>query len=157
LLAGLVADPRWFIVRNVAISLGRTGRPQAIPALESLLDHPDHRVRVEALRGLFTLRRGEAVAPLVAALSDPEPRVRHAAVSLLRASPSREVVSALTEMLEVRPPAPAEGRRLVEVIAERRDPATPVALERLAGRRRAVGNARAVRDAARLALQDAGR
>jgi HEAT repeat protein len=153
LLAAYTADPRWFVVRNVAIALGRTGRPQALPPLEALLDHPDHRVRVEALRGLFVLRRGEAVAPLIGALSDPEPRVRHAAVSLLRASPSREVVPALVGFLEERPPAPAEARRLVEVIAERSDPAVPAALTRLAERRRVLGNGRAVREAARQARE----
>jgi|GEM_PF-1602741 len=152
LVAAFVADPRWFVVRNVAIALGRTGRPQAVPPLESLLTHPDHRVRVEAMRGLFALRRGEAVAPLVTALTDPEPRVRHAAVSLLRASPSREVVTALVDLLETRPPAAAEARRLVEVIAERSDPAVPPALERLARRRGTMGTARVVRDAARQAL-----
>jgi hypothetical protein len=157
LLAAYTADPRWFVVRNVAIALGRTGRPQAAAPLESLLDHPDHRVRVEALRGLFALRRGEAVGATVAALADPESRVRHAAVSLLRASPSPQVVGALVELLETRPPAAAEARRLVEVIAERADPAVPAALARLAGRRRTVGSARVVRDAARLALQGARR
>lgn len=157
LLASLVADSRWFVVRNVAIALGRTGRPQAVPPLESLLGHPDHRVRVEALRGLFVLRRGEAVGPLVAALSDPEPRVRHAAVSLLHASPSREVVGALVELLESDPPAAAEARRLVELIAERSDPAVPAALRRLAGRRALMGPGRVVRDAARQALEEAHR
>lgn len=157
LLAAFVADPRWFVVRNVAIALGRTGRPQAAPPLESLLGHPDHRVRVEALRGLFVLKRGEAVGSLVAALSDPEPRVRHAAVSLLHGSPSREVVTALVELLETRPPAAAEARRLVELIAERADPAVPAALERLAGRRRAMGAGRVVRDAARQALEEVRR
>jgi hypothetical protein len=155
LLAACVADSRWFVVRNVAIALGRTGRPQAVPTLESLLDHPDHRVRVEALRGLFVLKRGEAVGFLVAALS--EPRVRHAAVSLLRASPSREVVGALVELLETHPPAAAEARRLVELVAERTDPAVPAALQRLAGRRRAMGVGRVVRDAARQALEVARR
>jgi HEAT repeat protein len=157
LLAALVADPRWFVVRNVAIALGRTGRPQAVPPLESVLDHPDHRVRIEALRGLFALKQGEAVAPLVAALADPEPRVRHAAVSLLRASPSREVVGALVDLLETHPPAAAEARRLVDVIAERSDTGVPAALERLAGRRRAMGAARVVRDAARQVLEGARR
>jgi HEAT repeat protein len=157
LLAACVADSRWFVVRNVAIALGRTGRPQAVPPLESLLDYPDHRVRVEALRGLFVLKRGEAVGSLVAALSDSEPRVRHAAVSLLRASPSREVVGALVELLETHPPAAAEARRLVELVAERTDPAVPAALQRLAGRRRAMGVGRVVRDAARQALEVARR
>jgi len=153
LLAAMVADSRWFVVRNVAIALGRTGRPQAVAPLESLLGHPDHRVRIEALRGLFALRRGESVASLVAALSDPEPRVRHAAVSLLHASPSREVVGALVGLLESNPPAPAEARRLVELIAERSDPAVPAALSRLAGRRTLMGPGRVVRDAARQALE----
>jgi hypothetical protein len=156
-LAACVADSRWFVVRNVAIALGRTGRPQAVPPLESLLDHPDHRVRVEALRGLFILKRGEAVGTLVAALSDSEPRVRHAAVSLLRASPSREVVGALVELLETHPPVAAEARRLVELVAERIDPAVPAALQRLAGRRRVMGAGRVVRDAARQALEEARR
>jgi hypothetical protein len=153
LLAALVADSRWFVVRNVAIALGRTGRPQAAAPLESLLGHPDHRVRVEALRGLFVLRRGEAVGPLVAALSDPEPRVRHAAVSLLHASPSQQVVGALVELLEANPPVAAEARRLVELIAERSDPAVPAALSRLAGRRTLMGPGRVVRDTARQALE----
>jgi hypothetical protein len=157
LLAAFVADSRWFVVRNVAIALGRTGRPQAVPPLETLLHHPDHRVRVEALRGLFVLKRGEAVSPLVAALADPEPRVRHAAVSLLHASPSREVVGALAQLLETRPPAPDEARRLVDLIAERADPAVPAALERLAGRRRVGGAGRAVREAALRALAGGSR
>jgi hypothetical protein len=154
LVAAFVADPRWFVVRNVAIALGRTGRPQAIPALESLLDYPDHRVRVEALRGLSALKRGEAVAALAAALADPEPRVRHAAVSLLRASPSPQVIPALVELLESNPPVAPEARRLVAAIAERADPGVPAALERLAGRRHPMGLARVVRDAARQALAE---
>jgi len=157
LLAAFAADSRWFVVRNVAIALGRTGRPQAVPALETLLHHPDHRVRVEALRGLFVLKRGEAVSPLVAALADPEPRVRHAAVSLLHASPSREVVGALAQLLETRPPAADEARRLVELIAERSDPAVRAALERLAGQRWVSGAGRVVREAARRALAGGSR
>jgi hypothetical protein len=79
--------------------------------------------------------------------------VRHAAVSLLHASPSREVVGALVELLETSPPAAAEARRLVELIAERADPAVPAALSRLAGRRTLMGPGRVVRDAAREALE----
>jgi hypothetical protein len=152
LIGGFVADPRWFVVRNVAIALGRTGRPQAALALESVLDHPDHRVRVEALRGLFALRKDDAVPELSFALSDPEPRVRHVALSLLRASPNPEVVVVLVERLESRPPAAPEARRLVEVIAERTDPGVSSALQRLAGKRWAIGAARVARNAAREAL-----
>jgi hypothetical protein len=152
-LAALVADHRWFIVRNLATALGRTGRPQAVPAVESLLMHPDDRVRVEALRALATLRRDESVPALVAALGDESPRVRHAATSLLRASASPEVVPGVVRVLESRNITASEGERLVAAIAERRDPAVRQALRRLAGRRMAVGVGRVVRDAARRALE----
>jgi hypothetical protein len=154
LLAALVGDPHWFVARNLAIALGRTGRLRAGQALEALLDHSDHRVRVEALRGLWALRGDGAVPELAAALADPEPRVRHAACSLLRASPGPAVVAAIVGVLESHTIAPAEARRLVELIAERADPGVPRVLARLAGCRRVGGAGRAVRRAARLALQE---
>ena len=52
----------------------------------------------------------------------------------------------------VRRPRPRR-RRLVELIAERSDPAVPAALSRLAGRRTLMGPGRVVRDAARQALE----
>ncbi len=153
LLAAMVADPRWYIARNLAIALGKTGRPQASAALEALLDHPDDRVRVEALRGMATLRREESLPSLVAALGDASGRVRHAAVSLLRASPSLQVIPLLVEVLSSNAVSMDEAERLVEVIAERNDPSVPDVLERLAGRRFAMGMGRIVRDAAREALE----
>jgi hypothetical protein len=153
LLASLVTDPRWFIARNLAIALGRTGRPQAIPAVESVLDHPDERVRVEAVRSVAALRGDGAVPALLDALTDVSGRVRHAAISLLRASPSPDVIGGLAEVLEYRSLAPSEIPRLVQALAERKDPAAGAALERLAGRRHRARSGRAVRDAARRALE----
>lgn len=154
LLAALVGDPHWYVARNLAIALGRTGRLRAAPALEALLNHSDHRVRVEALRGLWALRGDGAVPELAAALADPEPRVRHAACSLLRASPGSAVVAAIVGVLESHAVTPAEARRLVDLIAERADPGVPRVLARLAGCRRVGGVGRAMRRAARLALQE---
>ena len=39
-LAAMVADPRWYIARNLAIALGKTGRPQASPACRDLHGSP---------------------------------------------------------------------------------------------------------------------
>ncbi|HUT78048.1 MAG TPA: HEAT repeat domain-containing protein [Polyangia bacterium] len=152
LLAALRRDPHWFVLRNLAIALGRTGRLAAVPALESLLGHTDYRVRIETLRGLWTLKGEQSVPMLVAALSDPEPRVRHAACSLLRASPGREVVGAVAGVLESPGLAAAEASRLVGLIAERADPDVPTVLARLAECGRGGTAARAVRRAARRAL-----
>ena len=152
-LAAMVADPRWYIARNLAIALGKTGRPQAGPALEALLDHPDDRVRVEALRGMATLRRDESLPNLVAALGDASGRVRNAAVSLLRASPSPRVITLVVEVLDSNAVSSDEAERLVEIIAERNDPSVKDVLQGLAKRRLAMGMARIVRDAARAAIE----
>jgi len=152
LLTAWRRDPHWYVLRNLAIALGRTGLPAAIPTLESMLGHADHRVRVEVLRSLWTLRGDEAVPVLAGALADPEPRVRHAACSLLRASPGPVVVPVLVGILESRAVEPSEVARLVELIAERSDPAVPGVLAHLARHRRLGSAGRAVRRAARAAL-----
>ena len=46
LLTPHISDHRWFVVRNVAIALGRSGRLAMIPVLRTLLSHDDARVRV---------------------------------------------------------------------------------------------------------------
>lgn len=152
LLAGLRKDPRWFVVRNLAIALGHVGGVQAVPALESLLNHSDGRVRVEALRGLGALQGGEALGRMAAALCDPEPRVRHAARSLLHALPDPEVVPAVVAVIESGAARP-DCAGLVELIAERNDEGVPVALARLAASWRGGRERRAVRRAAREALR----
>ena len=153
LLASLVSDPRWFIARNLAIALGRTNRPQATPAIESLLNHPDDRVRVEAVRSLAALRGEAAVPALLNVLTDSSARVRHASISLLRASPSPAVIPGLVGVLESKSVSAGDVHLLVSVLAERRDPSVLEALQRLSGRGLAVGLRRVVRDAARKALE----
>ena len=153
LLTTWLRDPRWFIVRNVATAIGKAGRVSAIPALEAVMDHEDDRVRVEVLRALVALRGDEGIASAVAALRDTSPRVRQAAVSLLRASPSAEVVPGAVVALGDGPATADEARRLVELIAERKTPQAVEALEALVTRRFAVGSSRAVRDAAKAALE----
>lgn len=153
LLAAFCGDPHWFVVRNLAIALGRTGRLQAVPALESMLEHADPRVRVEALRSLWTLRGDGSIRVLTAAVADPEPRVRHAACSLLRASPGPVVVAAIAGVLESRGAAVSEVPRLVGLIAERTEATVPRTLAHLAELHGVRAAARAVRRAARAALK----
>ncbi|OFW67160.1 MAG: hypothetical protein A2Z12_03795 [Actinobacteria bacterium RBG_16_68_21] len=153
LLTTWLRDPRWFIVRNIATAVGKTGRATAIPALEAVMDHSDDRVRVEVLRALVALKGDEGIDYAVAALRDASPRVRQAAVSLLRASPSDEVVPGVLRALGDGPATLDEARRLVELIAERKTPQAVEALESLVTKRFAVGSSRAVRDSAKAALE----
>ncbi len=152
LLTPHVADHRWFIVRNVAIALGRSGRLAAIPVLRSLLSHEDARVRVEAARGLAAVDGDAAVGDLVAALQDSDGRVRQVAVSLLRACPSPEVATRLVDVVTSGKMHAVEAERLIEVIGERKDEAARKALEQIVGRRGRRGAPKAIRAAAKRQL-----
>ena len=153
LLTPWLHDPRWFIVRNVATAVGKAGRETGIPALAGIVDHDDDRVRVEAIRGLATLEGEDAVPLLVRSLSDPSQRVRNAAVSLLRAEPSDEVVIRIAEYLSSNNAEADDARRLIKVIAERTSQPARDALASLADKRFAVGSGKIVRDGARAALE----
>jgi HEAT repeat protein len=153
LLTPHLRDPRWFVARNLATALGRTGRETAVPALEAALDHDDDRVRVEVLRALAAVTQNDGVTYAVAALRDESPRVRQAAVSLLRASPSDEVVDGVAHALRSGSHSADDARRLVDVISERRSEAARAALEQLSERRGVFSGNRTVRDTARAALE----
>ena len=152
LLTPWLRDSRWFIVRNVATAVGKTGRETALPALLAVVDHDDDRVRVEAIRAVATIEGADAIPLLVRALADPSQRVRHGAVSLLRAEPSDEVVIRVGEHLAAGDAEPDDARRLIKIIAERTSDTARQVLGGLADKRFAVGSAKAVRDAARAAL-----
>ena len=152
LLTAYVGDHRWFIVRNVAIALGRSGRLATIPALHSLADHEDARVRVEALRGLAAIDGDAALGDLISAFYDDDLRVRQVAVSLLRACASPGVATRLADVLRSGRLGTAESERLVEVIGERKGASVQGTLEDLASRRGRLGAAKAVRLAAKREL-----
>jgi hypothetical protein len=152
LLTAYVGDHRWFIVRNIAIALGRSGRLATIPALHSLTDHEDARVRVEALRGLAAIDGDAALGDLIGAFHDGDRRVRQVAVSLLRACANPEVATRLAGVLRSGKLATAESERLVEVIGERKDVSTQGILEALASQRGRRGVSKAIRLAAKREL-----
>jgi hypothetical protein len=152
-LTARLADPRWFVVRNIVIAVGKSGRTSAAPALESVWAHEDERVRVEVLRAVAALHNDESVPLLTRGLGDESASVRHVAMSLLRANPSPGVIPGIVTALEAGGATAEEARRLVEIVAERRDESVIPALEQIAGKRFSVGPARAAREAARAALE----
>lgn len=88
-------DRRWFVVRNIAFTLGMIGSPQAVLHLGQLVDHGDARVRKEALRALGRIDDPEALRHVLLALSHPDASTRRQA---LRALPRQRHAAAAAEL-----------------------------------------------------------
>ncbi len=149
-----LAGQPWFVLRNLATVLAKTNKEEAAPALRQLASHEDHRVRAEALRGLVRIQRDGAAPMLVRSLSDANERVRSAAAALIRATESEDLDRLLVRELEADRLRTDVAVAVVGILAGRRTPQARRAVEELARKRFSVkGGSRAVRDAARQALQ----
>jgi hypothetical protein len=69
-------DDRWFVVRNTVFVLGMVKDPQATIYLKKALTHPDVRVRREAIRAALSLERADIEDYILAAVDDPDEKVR---------------------------------------------------------------------------------
>jgi HEAT repeat protein len=103
-------DTRWYLVRNVAHILGATRNERAVEPLKNLLNHPDSRVRKEALTALSRVGKGKALLVLEQALYDDDPRIRVGAARNL-ALVGRRAFPALLTVIEEKD---FEGRDLSE-------------------------------------------
>ena len=144
-------DSRWYVVRNLATVLGKSGKPSAFKPLADLMHHEDYRVRVEVLRAIVPIQ-GDTSPILIAALQDNSDRVRRTALNYLRAgkaSPDDLLNAISTGSLD-----PDIAVSLVKIVARQATPAARQALENMASRKFAMkGSDRAVRQAAKEALR----
>jgi HEAT repeat protein len=150
-------DGRWYVVRNLATILGRSGKADVGPRLVSLAaKHSDHRVRVEALRSLARLPGTPGIEAALDALADKNQRVRQAALTVLKSSEDPGIDEYLAAAL-VDGARPFETRlRVIDILGERQTPAAREGLEVLAGKRFVLfGKSKALSDAARKALHEA--
>ena len=144
-------DSRWYVVRNLAIVLRNSGSDRAAPELARLTRHDDHRVRVEALRGLAMIAPG-AVADIGERLADDHETVRRAAIGVLAVRPGPEAETMMIDALDGRLTID-EKTDLLRHLGERGTPESTGVLEKLAKRRFAFTiGARTLRSAARQAL-----
>jgi len=157
-VAPYLTDRPWYLLRNLAIALGKTGQANAVPGLLRILNHEDHRVRTEALRSILRIQGREAVPTLIRMLGDPHERVRHAAAGLARAVDSDGLDALLVAELESDRLSAEAACGIVELLGSLATPRGAEALTRLAGRRFVFRKrGRAVRDAARVALAGGAR
>lgn len=148
-------DDRWFLVRNLAVALRRSGRPDLASTMRRLLQHHDHRVRVEAIRGVTVLEGEDGIEAIAALLSDHEEPVRSAAISALGGLSSHEATEKLIDALAAPSLTVAQRSRAIELLGREGSDDARNVLTRMAKRKFAItGAARQVRDAARKALED---
>ncbi len=88
-------DPRWYLVRNVALILGEMKSDSAVGPLKELLRHGDYRVRREALNALSRVGRGRAFEILVDCVHDADQRIRVGAARNLALAGRRAVAPLL--------------------------------------------------------------
>jgi hypothetical protein len=79
-LAARLGDERWFVLRNVLYLAAELPGPVALD-VSALRQHPDPRVRREALRVMLRQEGDGRTRALAAALSDADPRVKRLALA----------------------------------------------------------------------------
>lgn len=133
-MSEMVADPRWFVVRNAVLVLGEAGGERAVQHLTMTLAHDDPRVRKETLIALARIGGDDAVMLVPGKLEDPDPDVREAAamaVGALRIARAERTLLARLEAEEVQDVTVAVLRALGQL----GDPGAVQAIEK-----RAVGS-----------------
>ena len=128
-------DERWYLIRNLATVLGKTGKQTAVAGVRRLLKHDDQRVRAEALRSLIRLQRDEAAPTVLRMLTDPHPMVKEAAGSLAKTFDSANFESALIRELDSGKHPQEVLLSMIDVLGGRDTSSSRQAIERLAGRR----------------------
>ena len=97
-LLDLMKDSRWFIIRNICKILGAIASRKALAALKTCLQHPDLRVRKEAIRSLAQLGGPEAEAAIIGILRVTDPAMYPQAIASLGGMKSR---MSLPELLKI--------------------------------------------------------
>jgi HEAT repeat protein len=98
----LLADSRWFVVRNGIVLLRSVGHRPALGEIARCASHPDLRVRLEAIKTLFVLDSEVPPDLLRRAIFESDPKLAEAAVSLIGAYGIVQASEPLVELLSRR-------------------------------------------------------
>jgi HEAT repeat protein len=97
-----LADPRWYMVRNMVTILGSLGMPDLAPHIAAALSHPDLRVKKEAIKALSKTPHPSAVNSLCDLCFFPEETVALTATAALASKKEPEAVVALFRRVATR-------------------------------------------------------
>ena len=97
---GLLNDSRWYVLRNMIVLLRTVNDRTSLPEIRKLAMHGDIRVRMEAIKSLFTLDTDVPEAVLENVIRDRDPKVSEAAITLIGSYGIKEGVQPLLRVLE---------------------------------------------------------
>ncbi|MCI0531554.1 MAG: HEAT repeat domain-containing protein [candidate division Zixibacteria bacterium] len=95
LVASGLDHRRWYVVRNVVLTLGKVKDPRIITELKKTLKHSDWRVRRETILALSKLNTAESKLLLVESLKDADRKIRIQAVRALAYSQEKRALEPL--------------------------------------------------------------
>jgi hypothetical protein len=95
----LLGDSRWYVVRNMLALLRAVNDSTSLPEIRQCAQHPDLRVRLEAIKALFTLDTEVPQSLLEDAINDPDPKIAETAIGLVGSYGIKEAVAPLLQIL----------------------------------------------------------
>lgn len=95
-----LTDERWYVVRNMIVLLRTVGDRTSLPGIRRCAQHPDLRVRLEAIKTLLAFEPAVPTALLDEAINDPDPKLAEAAIALVASYGIREGVGPLLKILD---------------------------------------------------------
>lgn len=98
-VTALLADSRWFVIRNMIVLLRAVNDRSTLPEIRRLAQHADLRVRMEAIKSLFALDPEVPPDLLDHLVRDPDPKVAEAAVTLIGSTKIREGLGPLLSIV----------------------------------------------------------
>jgi len=93
-------DSRWYVVRNMILVLRAANDRSSLPDMRRLAQHPDLRVRLEAIKTLLVLDPSVPRTLLENAINDRDPKLAESAIALVGSYGIREGVEPLLKILE---------------------------------------------------------
>jgi HEAT repeat protein/PBS lyase HEAT-like repeat-containing protein len=95
----LLKDERWYVVRNMLLLLRSVNDRTSIGEIRRLAQHPDLRVRMEAIKTLFAFDSTFPQALLDAAINDRDPKFAETAIALAVSYGIRQAIGPLLRVL----------------------------------------------------------
>lgn len=92
-------DTRWFVVRNMIVLLRTVQDRSSLPQIRKIADHPDLRVRLEAIKTLLAFDASVPAGLLEKAIKDPDPKLAETAIGLVGSYGIKEAVGPLLEIV----------------------------------------------------------
>ena len=99
-IVSFLDDRRWYVVRNMVVLLRTMQDRSSLPELRKLARHGDLRVKLEALKSLFTFEPEASAAVLDEMLNDPDPKLVDTATALVGSYGIKQGVGPLLRILE---------------------------------------------------------